>query len=226
MDQLDARLLTLLQRDSSPTMAELAARVGLSQSACHRRVRMLEADGFISGYVAKLDRSALRLTIEVFVDITLASQSEESLEAFERAVDRYDEILECWLTSGDHDYHLRVAARDMQDFDRIHRNCLARLPGVSAMRSTFALRSIKPWSGYPVRPESRPVNKVDFQYKLCCPAAKAAYDRHRQNSKVGAGRCSWVTRRSTWRASSSPSPCRRTSSFRPSRSGWRAIWRC
>lgn len=152
MDEIDARILATLQRDSARTVAELAAAVGLSASACHRRVKLLEEQGFIAGYVARLDRRTLGLAMEIFVDITLASQSEEALEAFERAVDRYDEILECWLTSGDHDYHLRVAARDMQDFDRIHRNCLARLPGVSAMRSTFALRPIKPWAGFPVRP--------------------------------------------------------------------------
>jgi DNA-binding Lrp family transcriptional regulator len=151
MDALDARILSELQRDSAVTMAALAERVGLSPSACHRRVRLLEEAGFIAGYAARLDRRALSLTMEVFVDITLASQSEEALEAFERAVDRCDEILECWLTSGDHDYHLRVAARDMADFDRIHRSCLSRLPGISAMRSTFALRPIKPWRGYPVR---------------------------------------------------------------------------
>jgi DNA-binding Lrp family transcriptional regulator len=151
MDALDARILSELQRDSAVTMATLAQRVGLSASACHRRVRLLEEAGFIAGYAARLDRRALALTMEVFVDITLASQSEDALEAFERAVARYEEILECWLTSGDHDYHLRVAARDMADFDRIHRSCLSRLPGVSAMRSTFALRPIKPWRGYPVR---------------------------------------------------------------------------
>jgi len=151
MDAIDARILSTLQRDSAVTMAALSERVGLSPSACHRRVRLLEEAGFIAGYAARLDRRTLGLTMEVFVDITLASQSEEALEAFERAVDRYDEILECWLTSGDHDYHLRVAARDMADFDRIHRSCLSRLPGVSAMRSTFALRPIKPWQGYPLR---------------------------------------------------------------------------
>ncbi|MFN3616322.1 MAG: Lrp/AsnC family transcriptional regulator [Rubrimonas sp.] len=151
MDALDARILAQLQRDSAATMAELAARVGLSPSACHRRVRLMEQAGLIAGYAARLNRRALGLTMEVFVDITLSSQSEEALEAFERAVDRYDEILECWLTSGDADYHLRVAARDMADFDRIHRTQLSRLPGVAAMRSTFALRAIKPWSGYPVR---------------------------------------------------------------------------
>ena len=153
IDVLDGRILSVLQRDSAITMAALAERVGLSPSACHRRVRLLEEAGVIAGYAARLDRRSLGLTMEVFVDITLASQSEEALEAFERAVDRYDEILECWLPSGDHDYHLRVAARDMADFDRIHRSCLSRLPGVSAMRSTFALRPIKPWRGYPVRDE-------------------------------------------------------------------------
>jgi Lrp/AsnC family transcriptional regulator, leucine-responsive regulatory protein len=151
MDALDARILMALQADSAPPVADLAARVGLSASACHRRIKLLEEAGIVAGYAARLDRARLGLAIEAFVEITLASQSEEALEAFERAVDRYDEILECHLTSGEADYHLRVAAADMNDFDRIHRTCLAKLPRVAAMRSTFALRSIKPWRGYPVR---------------------------------------------------------------------------
>jgi DNA-binding Lrp family transcriptional regulator len=151
-DAFDLRILAALQRDSAPPIATLADAVGLSPSACHRRVKLLEDSGVIAGYRATLDAEALGLTLQVFVDITLAAQSEASLEAFERAVSRYDEILECWLVSGDADYHLRVAATDMADFERIHRACLARLPGVASMRSTFAIRRAKPWSGYPVRP--------------------------------------------------------------------------
>lgn len=151
LDSVDRRILVALQRDSAPPLASLAERVGLSPSAAHRRVRALEQGGAITGYAARLDREALGLAVEVFVDIRLASQSEETLDAFERAVTRHEEILECWLISGDADYHLRVAARDMADFDRIHRACLARLPGVASMRSTFAVRRIKDWAGYPVR---------------------------------------------------------------------------
>jgi DNA-binding Lrp family transcriptional regulator len=150
MDGFDAKILAALQRDSAPPIAALAERVGLSPSACHRRVKLLEEAGIIAGYRAALDPAALGLTLHVFVDITLASQGETALEAFERAVGRHPEILECWLVSGEADYHLRVAASDMADYEHIHRACLARLPGVASIRSTFALGRVKDWTGYPV----------------------------------------------------------------------------
>ena len=151
MDQADARILRALQRDSSRPVAELAAEVGLSASACHRRVKLLEDSGVISGYAARLDRSALGFPVQVFVEITLSSQSQEALTAFETAVTRFDEILECHLTTGQADYLLRVVARDVADYDNIHRNCLARLPGVSSMQTIFVLRSIRDWQGYPIQ---------------------------------------------------------------------------
>jgi DNA-binding Lrp family transcriptional regulator len=151
MDQIDARILRALQRDSSPSVAELAGEVGLSASACHRRVKLLEEAGVITGYAARLDRAALGFSIQVFVEITLNSQSQEALSAFEVAVMRFEEILECHLTTGQADYILRVVARDVADYDDIHRNCLARLPGVSAMQTIFVLRPIREWQGYPIR---------------------------------------------------------------------------
>jgi Lrp/AsnC family leucine-responsive transcriptional regulator len=150
MDQIDSRILRSLQRDSSRPVAELAAEVGLSPSACHRRVKLLEEAGVISGYVARLDRAALGYPVQVFVEITLSSQSQEALSAFEVAVNRFEEILECHLTTGQADYFLRVVARDVADYDNIHRNCLARLPGVARMQTIFVLRSIREWQGYPV----------------------------------------------------------------------------
>ena len=150
MDKIDARILRTLQQDSSRPVAELAAEVGLSASACHRRVKLLEESGVIVGYVARLDRAALGFPIQVFVEITLSSQSQEALKAFETAVTRFEEILECHLTTGQADYILRVVARDVADYDNIHRNCLARLPGVSSMQTIFVLRSIRERRGYPI----------------------------------------------------------------------------
>lgn len=148
MDQIDRRILTRLQSDSSPPLQELAERVGLSTSACHRRVRALEAAGIIKGYRAELDPEAMGLSVEVLVQISLSAQDEATLEAFEAAVARYPEILECWLIAGQADYVLRIMAADIADYDRIHRACLSRLPAVSAMQSAFALRRIKSWQGY------------------------------------------------------------------------------
>jgi Lrp/AsnC family leucine-responsive transcriptional regulator len=151
MDQIDVRILRTLQRDASRPVAELAVEVGLSASACHRRVKLLEEAGAITGYVARLDPAVLGLPVQIFVEITLSSQSQEVLAAFENAVSRFDEILECHLTTGQADYILRVAARDVADYNNIHRDCLARLPGVARMQTVFVLRSIREWQGYPIR---------------------------------------------------------------------------
>ena len=150
MDKFDRQILSELQIDSNRPISEIAERVNLSLSACHRRIKMLEEAGIIDGYAARLDKHELGLEVEVFVEISLTSQSQETLDLFETAVMTYDEILECHLTTGNADYIMRIAARDVPDYDHIHRNCLAKLPHVSSMRSTFALRSIKPWKGYPV----------------------------------------------------------------------------
>lgn len=151
LDDTDARILNALQRDSGRPVAELAREVGLSTSACHRRIKLLEGAGVIRRYVAEVDRRALGLNLQVFVEITLSSQSREVLEAFEAAVMRHGDILECHLTSGHADYILRVAARDMADYDDLHRNCLSRLPHVASMQTIFTIRPIKTGQPLPAR---------------------------------------------------------------------------
>lgn len=150
MNRIDAELLIALQRDSSRSIAQLAEAAGLSPSACHRRIRALEEAGVIAGYSAQVDPRRLGLALQAFVEITLNSQSREAMDRFEAAVADFDDILECHLMSGNADYLLRVAAADLDQFDRIHRDCLSRLPGVSSMRSSFSIRRIKRWRGYPV----------------------------------------------------------------------------
>ena len=151
MDRFDIALLEALQSDSRRSMNELGEQIGLSSSACHRRIRALEDAGMIEGYAARLDPAALGLTLQAFVEISLTSQSREAMERFERAVADFDEILDCHLMAGHADYLLRIAAHDLEHYDRIHRDCLAALPGVSSMRSAFAIRRIKRWQGYPLR---------------------------------------------------------------------------
>lgn len=150
MDRRDRTILHELQTDASQPMAEIADKAGLSLSACHRRVKLMEANGLIEGYTARLNPKALGFQIEVFAEISLFSQHHSALEAFEQAVLKHDEILECKLTTGASDYILRVAAKDVLDYDHIHRNVLSGLPGVASMRSIFALRSIKDWRGLPL----------------------------------------------------------------------------
>lgn len=150
MDRADVALIEALQRDSSRSIAELSESIGLSPSACHRRIKSLEEAGLVAGYAARIDPRKLGLRLMAFVEITLTSQSREAMDRFEAAVQDFDDILDCHLMSGSADYLLRVAAADLDQFDRIHRNCLSRLPGVSSMRSAFAIREIKRWRGYPV----------------------------------------------------------------------------
>ena len=149
-DKIDKIILSELQKNAQQPIAKLAARAGLSPSSCHRRVKLLEEAGTITGYTATLDRAALGLTNEFFVEVSLSAQTEEAFERFEKAVQRVPEILECHLMSGQFDYLLRVAATDAADYERIHRSRISRLPGVQRIQSSLALRTVKAWAGYPI----------------------------------------------------------------------------
>ncbi len=142
MDALDIKLLKALQKDGRMSNAELAESVALSPSACHRRVQRLEREGVIRNYVALLNPRAVDRRATVFVEITLKGQADEILQAFERQVALIPDVLECHLMAGAADYLLKVVARDTDDFARIHRQYLARLPGVAQMQSSFALRTV------------------------------------------------------------------------------------
>jgi Lrp/AsnC family leucine-responsive transcriptional regulator len=150
IDATDRRILVVLQREGRITNAELSERVNLSPSACHRRVQRLEEEGYIAGYVALLDARRLGRPTTVFVEITLSGQADEVLEAFEREVMRVPDVLECHLMAGTADYLLKVVAHDTEDFARIHRQYLARLPGVAQMHSSFALRTVFKTTALPV----------------------------------------------------------------------------
>jgi Lrp/AsnC family transcriptional regulator, leucine-responsive regulatory protein len=150
LDKQDKIILSLLQQAGNLALADLAAKAGLSSSSCHRRIKLLEEQGVIQGYAANLNRKALGLANEFFVEVSLSAQNEEVLEKFEKAVARVPEILECHLMSGQFDYLLRVVARDAEDYERIHRTRLARLPGLQRIQSSLALRTVKDWSGYPL----------------------------------------------------------------------------
>nr|WP_208103539.1 Lrp/AsnC family transcriptional regulator [Rubellimicrobium sp. CFH 75288] len=150
LDSIDRRILETLQRQGRLSNQDLSDRVGLSPSACHRRVHRLESEGFIRGYVALLDPRRLGRTTTVFVEITLQGQAEEILDAFERAVARIPEVLECHLMAGTADYLLKVVAEDTEDFARIHRRALATLPHVRGMQSSFALRTVRQTTALPV----------------------------------------------------------------------------
>ncbi|ETW11673.1 AsnC family transcriptional regulator [Roseivivax marinus] len=149
-DETDLRILRILQKRGRISNAELAEAAHISASACHRRVARLEAEGFISGYVALLNPRRFRLPTTVFVEITLDGQSDEVLDGFETAVARVPEVLECHLMAGSADYLLKVVAEDTEDFARIHRRHLTRLPHVAQMQSSFSLRSVHSTTALPI----------------------------------------------------------------------------
>jgi DNA-binding Lrp family transcriptional regulator len=150
IDKLDRELLRLLQADGRLTNAELAQRIGLSASACFRRLQRLEQSGVIAGYAAQLDGEAIGRPTTVFIEVTLDSQGSAALDAFERAVAACPDVLECHLMSGDFDYLLRVAVADMRDYERVHRHHVAAFPHVARVRTAFAMRAVVPRRGYPL----------------------------------------------------------------------------
>ena len=150
LDATDRRILGVLQKDGRITNADLSERVNLSPSACHRRVQLLEEAGYIDGYVALLNTRRMGKPTTVFVEITLSGQADEILEAFEREVRKIPDVLECHLMAGSADYLLKVVAQDTDDFARIHRQRLAKLPGVAQMHSSFSLRTVAFTTALPV----------------------------------------------------------------------------
>ena len=142
LDTLDKAILAVLVEDGRRSQVELAERVPLSPTAIARRIRALEEAGVIEGYQAKISRKALGLTMTVIVQISLKSQNEELLAAFEKAASAAPSVVSCHLMSGDDDYLITVLARDLSDYERIHKEELSRLPGVVRLKSSFALREI------------------------------------------------------------------------------------
>jgi DNA-binding Lrp family transcriptional regulator len=150
IDAIDRKLLRVLQQDSRKSIQELGEAAGLSPSACHRRLKRLEESGLIRGYRAVLDAGRLGFTMEFFIEVTLSNQSEPTLDAFEAAVRDIPEVLECHLMAGQSDYILRVTCRDHEDFERLHRRLVARLPGVARVHSNMSIRTVKTLSGLPL----------------------------------------------------------------------------
>jgi DNA-binding Lrp family transcriptional regulator len=142
VDRLDRAIMQRLARDARVPVSRVADEVGLSQSACTRRIQALETSGRLKGYGARFDHRALGYHVTALVDITLSTQIEEELAQFERAVERIDGIVECMLVSGGHDYRLKIICRDLDDYERLHREHLGRLPCVTTISSSFVLRAV------------------------------------------------------------------------------------
>ena len=147
-DATDMRILTALQSDGRITNQDLAKQVNLSPSACLRRVRRLEESGVIDGYGARLNPKAVGRSSNIFIEITLSGQSEDILDAFESAISKVPDVMECYLMAGQADYLVRVAVSSAEDYERIHKTYLSRLPGIAQIRSIFTMRTVCKKQGF------------------------------------------------------------------------------
>ena len=150
-DRFDLQLLKALQRHGRATSAELSRAANLSESSCLRRVRQLEADGIIQRYAAIVAQERVGLGLNIFVTITLTSQSETALRHFEAEVARIDEVMECFLMTGTADYLIRLVACDVDDLEHLHATRLTRLPHVARVTSSIAMRQVVRRTDLPVR---------------------------------------------------------------------------
>lgn len=142
LDGIDRNILRLLRVDARMSNAKLATEVGLSPSACLRRVKIMEKAGVICGYTALVETANTEGTIAVIINITLERQTEDYLDRLEAAVRKYPEIRECYLMTGGSDYMLRVDVANAGEFERIHKEVLSKLPGVLRIHSSFSIRNV------------------------------------------------------------------------------------
>ena len=152
LDATDYKILDQLQQDSAITNIELAKRVHLSPSPCLNRVKALEASGVIQKYVALTEPKALGLGLNVFISISLKEQSKQTLAEFEKRIADHDEVMECYLMTGDSDYLIRVAIADMATLEKFILEQLSPIPGVEKIRSSFALKQVRYKTALPLKP--------------------------------------------------------------------------
>jgi Lrp/AsnC family transcriptional regulator, leucine-responsive regulatory protein len=150
LDSIDLRILNELQADGALSNVELARRVHLSPSPCLARVKALEADGTIQRYVALANAQKLGLGLNVFINISLKEQSKAALAMFEQRIAEHDEVMECYLMTGDSDYLIRVAMPDLPALERFILDQLTPIPGIEKIRSSFALKQVRYKTALPV----------------------------------------------------------------------------
>ena len=142
-DAIDIRILNELQHDGSLPNVELARRVHLSPSPCLARVKALESAGVLQRYVALANPKALGLDLNVFINISLKSQSKQALAAFEERIAEHEEVMECYLMTGDSDYLIRVAVADIAALERFIIDQLTPIPGIEKIRTSFTLKQVR-----------------------------------------------------------------------------------
>jgi len=151
IDAIDYKILEALQKNCRQSVADIGEAVGLSPSATHRRVGILENDGIIERYAARLNGEKLGYAMTFFVEVSLESQSETVLAAFEKAALARPEVLECYLTTGSADYLIKVAAPNTESYERLYKRIIAALPHVNRIQSSLVMKTVKRWNGYPPR---------------------------------------------------------------------------
>ncbi|QJB70687.1 Lrp/AsnC family transcriptional regulator [Parasphingorhabdus halotolerans] len=142
-DDIDRSILRALQGNARLSMLELSDTVGLSPTPCARRVRRLEADGFILDYHAQLNESAIGYGFSVFVSVQLDKQVDDALQAFEHAIEQYPEVVNCWLMTGNRDYLMRIAVADLAGYESFLTGKLTKIPGVASIESSIPIRQVK-----------------------------------------------------------------------------------
>ncbi|MDB5734904.1 MAG: transcriptional regulator, AsnC family [Alphaproteobacteria bacterium] len=150
MDEIDLKILRILQEDSTTSMVDLALKVGLSHTPCWRRVKQLEESGAIRGRAVLLDPAIMGLSVNVLANIKLKAHDEETLEAFEQAALARPEIVECFVTSGDSDYAVRIVVRSIDEYEHLLKKVLLHFPGVGSVNSHFALKCVKNTTRLPI----------------------------------------------------------------------------
>ena len=150
LDPIDLKILEELQQNGALSNVELARRVHLSPSPCLARVRALESEGVIDRYVAIASAKALGLGLNVFISISLKSQSKEALAHFEQRISEHDEVMECYLMTGDSDYLIRVQLADIAALEKFILEQLTPIPGIEKIRSSFALKQVRYKTALPI----------------------------------------------------------------------------
>ena len=143
LDRTDRKILTVLSEDGSLSAAEIAERVGLSQSPCWRRISRLDKEGVIRQRAAVVDRKAVGLNTMIFAHVKLSAHGKSRLKDFASMVRSFPEVLECYVTLGDMDFLLKIVTHDIEAYEKLFFNHLSQLPGVQEIRSSIALSEIK-----------------------------------------------------------------------------------
>jgi Lrp/AsnC family transcriptional regulator, leucine-responsive regulatory protein len=150
LDELDIKILKIIQENSQKTLKEIAEQVNLSLSPTHDRVKRLESDGYIQGYVGLLNRKKLNLGLLVHCQVTLEKQTSQNFSEFEAAIKAFPEVISCHLVSGNFDYYLNVLSADVESYNRFYQEKLAVLPSVAHISSLFVMDEIKSTTALPL----------------------------------------------------------------------------